>query len=78
MTAFDPEFYQVGPGFWGFLATFVMAVGVILIYRSLTKHLRKVRRDEERAQEELRRRNLGSQDGDGGGDVVTGEPRDGQ
>lgn len=78
MTAFDPEYYQIGPGFWGFLATFVMAVGVIVIYRSLTKHLRKVRRDEERAQEAQRRKSSGSEDGDGGGDVVTGKPGDGQ
>ncbi len=78
MTAFDPNFYQVGPGFWGFLATFVMALAVIVIYRSLTKHLRKIRRDEERAQEERRRKNSGSEDGDRGGDVVTGEPDDGE
>lgn len=76
MTAFDPDFYQVGPGFWGFLATFVMALGVIVIYRSLTKHLRKVRRDEERAQEELRRKSSGPKDGEGGGDVVTRESDD--
>lgn len=78
MSAFDPQYYEIGPGFLGFLATFVMALGVIIIYRSLTKHLRKIRRDEERAQEELRMKNSGAEDRDGGGDVVTREPRDGE
>jgi len=76
VSAFDPQYYQVGPGFWGFLATFVMALSVIIIYRSLTKHLRKIRRDEERAQEELRMKNSGSEDRDGGSDVGTREPGD--
>jgi len=78
VSAFDPQYYEVGPGFWGFLATFVMALGVIVIYRSLTKHLRKIRRDEERAREELRMKNSGSEDRDGGGDVVAREPGDGE
>lgn len=78
MSAFDPQYYQVGPGFWGFLATFVMALGVIVIYRSLTKHLRKIRRDEERAQEDLRLKNSGAEDRDGGGDVVARESGDGE
>lgn len=78
MSAFDPQFYQIGPGFLGFLASFVMALAVIIIYRSLTKHLRKIRRDEERAQEELRMKNSGSEDRDGGGDVVARESGDGE
>jgi hypothetical protein len=78
VSAFDPKYYQVGPGFWGFLATFVMAIAVIVIYRSLTKHLRKIRRDEERAREERRLKSLGSEDREGGGDVVTREPGDGE
>lgn len=78
MTAFDPEFYQIGPGFWGFLATFVMAVGVIVIYRSLTKHLRKVRRDEERAREERERKDSSTKDGESDGGVVAEEPGDGE
>ena len=78
MSAFDPQYYEIGPGFWGFLATFVMALAVIIIYRSLTKHLRKIRRDEERAQEELRMKNSGSEDRDGGGDVGTRESDDGE
>ncbi len=78
VTAFDPDFYVVGPGFLGFLATFVMALAGIVIYRSLNKHLRKIRRQEERAQEELRLKNSGPKDGNGNGDVVTGEPGDGE
>jgi hypothetical protein len=74
----DPKYYQVGPGFWGFLATFVMALAIIVIYRSLTKHLRKIRRDAEREQEARRNRASGVQDGDGGGDVVARESGDGQ
>ncbi len=45
----DSNFYDIGPGFGAFVATFVLAVTVILIYRSMSKHLRKVRlaaRDE--------------------------------
>ncbi|WP_291381620.1 hypothetical protein [Demequina sp.] len=76
MSAFDPRYYQVGPGFWGFLATFVMALAVIVIYRSLSKHLRKIRRDEERAREELRMKSSGSEDREGGGDVVARESGD--
>lgn len=32
-----------GPGFLAFVATFVLVVGAVLLSRSLTKHLRKVR-----------------------------------
>ncbi|GIG53633.1 hypothetical protein [Demequina activiva] len=32
-----------GPGFLAFVATFVLVGGVILLSRSLSKHLRKVR-----------------------------------
>ncbi|WP_291379988.1 hypothetical protein [Demequina sp.] len=77
----DPKYYQVGPGFWGFLATFVMALAIIVIYWSLTKHLRKIRRDAEREQvereqEAQRKKASGVQDRDGGGDVVAGESGD--
>lgn len=76
MSTFDPRYYQVGPGFWGFLATFVMALAVIVIYRSLTKHLRKIRRDEERARQERAQKNSGPEDREGGGDVVARESGD--
>jgi hypothetical protein len=78
VTSFDPEYYQVGPGFWGFLATFVMALAIIFIYRSLTKHLRKIRRDEERAYEELTRKRSGPENREGNGDVVARESGDSQ
>ena len=75
----DPDYYTVGPGFYGFVATFVMALAIFVIYRSLSRHLRKIRRDAERAEEEASlRRNAVLEDGDGGGDVVTGEPGDGE
>ncbi len=90
MTDFDPDFYTIGPGFLGFLATFVMALAVIVIYRSLNKHLRKIRRQEERVQEELRAKRAGlenrsapekrsgPENGEGDSDVMTSEPGDGQ
>ena len=74
----DPKYYQVGPGFWGFVATFVMALAIIVIYRSLTKHLRKIRRDAEREREAQRKSASGTQDRDGGGGVVARETGDGQ
>jgi hypothetical protein len=74
----DPKYYQVGPGFWGFLATFVMALAIIVIYWSLTKHLRKIRRDAEREQAARLKNGSGVQDGDGSGDVVTRESGDGE
>ena len=75
----DPKYYQIGPGFGAFLATFAIALAIIVIYRSLTKHLRKVRRDAEAAQgQQAKESGPAAEDGDGGGDVVTGEPGDGQ
>ncbi|WP_159450186.1 hypothetical protein [Demequina sp. NBRC 110056] len=32
-----------GPGFGAFVATFAVVVGAIILFRSLSKHLRKVR-----------------------------------
>lgn len=63
MTPIDQS---IGPGFVGFLATFALTLMVILLMRSLTGHLRKVRRDE---------RALAAVDGDAGGDVVADEAR---
>lgn len=78
----DPKFYEVSPGFGGFLVTFAMAVAVILLMRSLTKHLRKVRGGTP----PLQTASAGSQpgigspggveDGDGRGDVVADEAAD--
>lgn len=71
----DPNYYEIGPGFAGFVVAFVMAVAVIIIYRSMSKHLRKVRMDEQQA---ARERGSGAEDGDRGGDVVADEASDGQ
>jgi len=35
--------FSGGPGFLAFVATFAVVVGAILLFRSLSKHLRKVR-----------------------------------
>ena len=35
--------FSGGPGFLAFVATFAMVGGAILLFRSLSKHLRKVR-----------------------------------
>lgn len=39
----DPKFYEIGPGWPAFVATFAMTIAAILLFRSLSKHLRKVR-----------------------------------
>lgn len=35
--------FSGGPGFLAFIATLVLVVGVVVLLRSLNKHLRKVR-----------------------------------
>lgn len=45
MTEIDQS---IGPGFLGFVVTFALAAACVLLFRSLTRHLRKVRRDAER------------------------------
>lgn len=35
--------FSGGPGFLAFVSTFAVVVGAILLFRSLSKHLRKVR-----------------------------------
>lgn len=71
------DYYSVGPGFLGFVATFFLAVALVLLYRSLTRHLRKVRRDQQQAQAQAATSG-GVEDGDRGGDVVADEPDDRQ
>lgn len=67
----DAKYYEIGPGFWGFLVAFVLAVAVIVIYRSMSKHLRKVRKDAEVAGA-----SASVEHRDGGGNVVAGEAGD--
>ena len=59
---------SIGPGFLGFVVLFALALACWLLFRSLTKHVRKVKRDEER---------LAAVDGEAGGDVVADEAHDG-
>ena len=70
----DSKYYATGPGFAGFVVTFALVVALVLLVRSLSKHLRKVRLDA--AQREAAA--LRVEDGNGGGDVVAGPTGDGQ
>lgn len=45
MTEIDQS---IGPGFLGFVVTFALAIACVILFRSLTRHLRKVKRDAER------------------------------
>jgi len=78
----DSNFYDIGPGWAAFVATFLLATAVILLARSLNKHLRKLRlraASEAEAQAAARKGStLGVEDGDGGGNVVADESGDGE
>ena len=80
----SPNYYDIGPGWAAFVATFALALAVILLARSLTKHLRKVRleaanRTGATAQgAEAPASGLSVEDRDGGGDVVAREAGDGE
>ncbi|MDN4475614.1 hypothetical protein QQX09_07085 [Demequina sp. SYSU T00192] len=75
-----------GPGFLAFVVTFGLVVAGVLLFLSLSKHLRKVRAQAAREAAEREQDaaasspdDTGSGDGegrDGGGDEVTGEPGD--
>ncbi|SEJ35452.1 hypothetical protein [Demequina mangrovi] len=78
-----------GPGFLAFVVTFALVAAGVLLFRSLSKHLRKVRaKDAREAREadaavtgEAEGPEPGSGDAEGGergGDEVTGEPGDRQ
>ena len=75
----DPEYYEIGPGIWGFIATFGLAVAVILLGMSLTRHLRKVRmQNQAPAASDQAKTSSSVEDGDSRGDVVADEASDGQ
>ena len=85
MATTNPNYYDIGPGWAAFVATFALTIVVILLFRSLNKHLRKVRleaanRAQAAAIDPLRRpaSGLSVEDRDGGGDVVTRETGDGE
>lgn len=74
----DPEYYEIGPGIWGFIATFGLAVAVILLGMSLTRHLRKVRMQSQAQASDAANASRSVKDGDGGGDVVANETANGE
>lgn len=89
----DPKFYEIGPGWPAFVATFALAVAAIVLFRSLTKHLRKVRLEAANAAAPgagaaktppqatpgaASALGVVVEDGDGGGDEVADKAGDGQ
>jgi len=80
----DPNYYDIGPGWAAFVATFALALAVIVLARSLTKHLRKLRLEAANrvgaadSIPEPPTSGLSVEDRDGGGDVVARETGDGE
>lgn len=78
--------FSGGPGFLAFVATFGLVIAGVILFLSLSRHLRKVRAQEAReAEAAAEATSAGSPapsgDGEGGegrGDEVTGEPGDRQ
>lgn len=64
--------FSGGPGFLAFVVTFALVVGAILLFRSLSTHLRKVRTHPP-ADEET---SVGVEDDEGTRDEVADEPGD--
>lgn len=52
LAATDADGVVVGPGFAGFVTIFLLAVATVLLARSMTKHLRKVRYSPDPAAKE--------------------------
>lgn len=42
----NPEYYEVGPGFLGFVVSFALAMALWLLYRSFSKKLRRQKLEE--------------------------------
>ena len=90
----DPKFYDIGPGFPAFVAAFALAISLAVLYRSMSKHLRKVRMDAQAAQaanaeagvvstpaqpaEPTGSLSTGAEDGDGGRNEVADKAGNGQ
>ena len=75
----SPQYYQVGPGFAAFVVTFFLALSLWLLYRSFSKKLRRQRLEEQRRTVILPPppdAKSGVENGDSGGEVVTGESGD--
>ena len=79
----DPKYYEIGPGWAAFVATFALTVAVIVLFRSLNKHLRKLRLEAAKRVEaspagpSTKASGLRVEDRDGGGDVVADEATNG-
>lgn len=69
-----------GPGFMAFVFTFAVVIIALLLFRSLGKHLRKVRTNPPEfataAEAPATGKALGTEDRDGGRGVVAQEPND--
>ena len=62
----------IGPGIWGFIAFFVLAVALWFLVRNMNSRLRRMAyRDRERAQEEATRDGLGADRTDASGPDAT-------
>ena len=77
----SPDYYTIGPGWAAFVATFALVLVVIVLFRSLNKHLRKVRLEAasraQAATDPTRPASgLSVEYRDGGGDVVARETGD--
>lgn len=68
----DP--YDVSPGLVGFLVMFVIALACILLFLSLTKHLRRSKHNEEMQQREAQKK---ESEADAGDPPADGENADG-
>ena len=79
--------FSGGPGFLAFVVTFALVIAGVVLFLSLSRHLRKVRAQAAREAEEARRAQAAEpapeegpsddgEGGDGGGDEVAGEPGD--
>ncbi len=65
----------IGPGIWGFIAFFVLAVALWFLVRNMNARLRRMAyRDRERAQEEATRDGLGTDATDASGPDTTDGP----
>lgn len=74
------EDFQGGPGFLAFVFTFLLVVAAIVLFKSMGRHLRKVRtspQDEGPQGDPVAgEASARLEDGDGGGDVVADEAGD--
>jgi hypothetical protein len=49
----SPEYYEVGPGFLGFVVSFALAMALWLLYRSFSKKLRRQKVEERNRAESV-------------------------